>query len=328
MPSRRRALLAAACLPFAARAQPARAQPAPWPSRQVSMICPLAAGSTADILTRTMAEWLGRKTGQAFVVDNRPAAHGFIAMETVLRAPADGHTIVLVSQGTHVFNTALHRTMPYDPVRDFALVMPLAQVTNALIVPPDSPFRTPMEIVAAAKARPGQLTYSSGGNGTSHHISSALLAQLTGTEFTHVPYRGAPQGILAVMAKEVDFAFFNIPTVLTQIRAGQLRGLAVTSKDRSPFLPDLATMDALGVPGYEMTTWMGAGFRAGTPEPIVARLHALLNEALDDPAIREKLGAQGFESMPRLSPVEFAGFLKAEMDKWLPVFRAARIGVD
>jgi tripartite-type tricarboxylate transporter receptor subunit TctC len=318
---RRRTLLAAAAFPFVARAQA-------WPTRQVVMLCPLAAGSTADILTRTMADWLARRTGQAFVVDNRPAAHGFIAMETLLRAPADGHTIALVSQGTHVFNTALHRTMPYDPLADFALVMPLAQVTNALIVPPDSPFRTPQDIVAAARARPGVLTYSSGGNGTSHHISAALFAQMTGAEFVHVPYRGAPQGITAVMAREVDFAFYNIPTVLTQIRGGLLRGLAVTSAQRSPFLPDLATMDALGVAGYEMTTWMGAGFRAGTPEPIVARLHALLNEALDDPAIREKLGAQGFEAMPRLTPAEFAAFLRAENAKWLPVFRAARIGVD
>lgn len=321
MPTRRTLLAAAAALPFAARAQA-------WPSRQVTMICPLAAGSTADILTRTMADWLGRKTGQGFVVDNKPAAHGFLAMEALLRAPADGHTVALISQGTHVFNRALHKTMPYDPMTDFALVMPLAQVTNALIVPPASPFKTPADIVAAAKANPGKLTYSSGGNGTSHHISAALFSQMTGAEFTHVPYRGAPQGITAVMAGEVDFAFYNIPTVLTQIRGGLLRGLAVTSTTASPFLPDLKPVAALGVPGYEMVTWMGSALRAGTPDAIVARLHALFSEALDDPAIKEKLGAQGFEAMERMSPARFAAFLAEEEAKWLPVFRAARIGVD
>jgi tripartite-type tricarboxylate transporter receptor subunit TctC len=301
----------------------------PWaPTRPVTLIVPLAPGSTADILARTMAEAWGPRLGQPVTVDNRPAAGGVVAMEQLKNAPPDGQVIGLVSQGTLVFSSFLTRTPRYDSQRDFAPIAMFSTVTNALVVPRTSPYATAGELAAAAKAQPGRLTYSSGGNGTSHHISMVLFGQVAGAELTHVPYRGAPAGITAVMTGEVASGCYNIPTVLQQIRAGELRPLAVTSARRSPFLPEVPSLQELGFAGYELTTWMGLAAPARTPEPAIARLAEETYRALDDQAVWAKLERQGFEPMPRLDPAGFAAFLDAEMTKWGPVIRASGAVAD
>ncbi len=302
---------------------------ADWvPRRSVNFIVPLAPGSTADILARTMADAWGPRLGQPVTVDNRPAAGGVVATEALKNAAPDGQTLGLVSQGTLVFNHFLYRQPRYDPLRDFTLIAPFAAVTNAMVVARDSPFRTPADVAAAAKARPATLTYSSGGNGTSHHISMALFAQLTGTELVHVPYRGAPAGITAAMTGEVAVGCYNIPTVLQQIHAGGLKALAVTSAGRSEFLPEVPSLLELGFTGYELTTWMGLAVPTRTPDAVVARLAAETQRALEDSEVWTKLVRQGFERMPKLDPVAFHKLLEAELSKWGPVIRATGASFD
>ncbi len=308
--------------------RPARGQPTWAPTRPVTFIVPLAAGSTADIMARIMAEAWSPRLGQAVTVDNRPAAGGVVATEQLKAAPPDGHTIGLVSQGTLVFNSFLTRVPRYDALRDFTAVAPFAVVTNALVVGKASLFRTPAELVAAAKATPGTLTYSSGGIGTSHHISMALLGQLTGTALVHVPYRATSAGILATITGEVASGCYNIPTVLRQIRAGELRALAVTSAARSEFLPEVPSLQELGVAGYELTTWTGLAAPAGTPAAVVGRYAGEVARALDDTALWARLQAQGFEPMPRLDPAGFAAFIAADLAKWGPVIRATGAVAD
>lgn len=298
------------------------------PARPVNLIVPLAPGSTADILARLMAETWGPRLGQPVTVDNRPAAGGVVAMEQLRNAAPDGHTIGLVSQGTLVFAHHLARTPRYDPERDFAPIAMFSTVTNALVVARSSPIRSAAQLAAAARAAPGRLTYSSGGNGTSHHVSMVLFAQVAGVEMTHVPYRGAPAGITAAMTGEVSAGCYNIPTVLAQIRAGELRALAVTSAGRSEFLPEVPSLRELGFGDYELTTWMGLAAPARTPPAAIARMNAETYRALDDAALWERLRAQGFERMPRLDPGGFAALLTAELAKWGPVIRASGATAD
>lgn len=318
---RRRDLLIGAAL---ASAVPRVASAQDWaPSRPINLIVPLAAGSTADILARTLADFWSARLGQAVTVDNRPAAGGVIATEQLKNASPDGYTIGLVSQGTLIFNSFLTAQPRYDAVRDFSPIAMVSTVTNAMVVSRNSPFRTPQDVVAAARAQGGRVTYSSGGIGTSHHISMALFAQVAGVELSHVPYRGAPAGILAAITAEVNVGCYNIPTVLTQIRAGELRALAVTSSGRSEFLPDVPSLREQGFPEYELTTWMGIAAPPRTPQPITARLMAETYRALDDRAVWERLRSQGFERMPRLDQAGFTAHVQAELAKWGPVIRAS-----
>ena len=298
------------------------------PGRPVTFLVPLAPGSTADMLSRSLADAWAPRLGQPVLIDNRPAAGGVVATESLKNAAPDGHTLGLVSQGTIVFNHFLTQRPRYDARQDLALIAPFATVTNAMVVAKTSPFRSPADLVAAARARPGVLTYSSGGIGTSHHISMALFAQLTGIELVHVPYRGAPAGITAAMTGEVAVGCYNIPTVLTQIRAGELRPLAVTSAGRSEFLPEVPSLRELGFSDYELTTWMGFAAPSRTPAPVIARMAAETARALDDPALWARLRQQGFEPMPRMDPASFAAFLETEFAKWGPVIKATGASTD
>lgn len=294
----------------------------PWPSRPITMVAPLAAGSSVDIVARVVAEGWTSRLGQPVVVENRPAANGTLALGQVARAAPDGYTVTITGQTAIGFNPALYPNLPYDPLRDFAPVTRIVSVSNALVVHKNSPFRSVADIIAAGKARPGRLTYSSGGVGSTHHVSSAMFAQMTGFEAVHVPYRGAPQGILAAQTGEVDFAFFNISTVLTLIRAGELRALAVSSVARSPFLPDVASMQELGVAGYEMSTWIGVSTVARTPDAIVQRMFEATVSMLADPVIRNRLTSVGFEITPQTPPAEMVALHRAEFEKWPAILRS------
>jgi tripartite-type tricarboxylate transporter receptor subunit TctC len=312
----RRATLSLASLPLAARA-------AEWPERAITMVAPLAAGSSVDLLARLTADQWSRRLGVPVPVENRPAANGTVALGQVARATPDGYTICITGQTSVAFNPHLYASLPYDPFRDFAYIARIAGVSNALVVGRDSPLRSLADVLAAARARPGVLTYSSGGIGSTHHLSSALLAQQAGLQLVHVPYRGAPQGILAVQTGEVDFAYFNISTLLTGIRAGLLRPLAVTSAARSPFLPEVPTMRELGFPDYEMTTWLAVGTVAGTPEPRLARMEAVTVAMLADTAVQARLGELGFDLLAPMPRAELPALVRREHDRWGPVIRAS-----
>ncbi len=314
--------IALAAAPFAS----ATAQSA-YPTKSIRLIVPLAAGSTADILSRTIGAELSKALGQTVVVDNKPGAGGTIAMAELARAPADGYTIEFASQGTLVFNQALYSKPGYDSLKDFAPIILVGGVSNVMIVPPNSPSKTVADVVAAAKAKPAGLTFSSGGSGTSHHLSGVLFGQLTGNNLLHVPYKGAPQGILAVMSGEVDMGFFNTPTVISQIKEGKLKGLAVTSTTTSPLMPQLPTMDGT-VKGYEVNTWFGFVAPAGTPAEIVTRLNAEIGKIMEQPATKEKLAAQGFDLAPVGPPAVMTKLIQDDLVKWPPIIKAAGAKVD
>jgi tripartite-type tricarboxylate transporter receptor subunit TctC len=298
-----------------------------FPAKPIRLFVPLAAGSTADILSRTIGNELARELGQPVVVENKPGAGGTIAMAELARSPADGYTIEFASQGTLVFNQALYSKPGYDSIKDFAPILLVGGVSNVMIVPPNSNAKSVADVIAAAKAKPG-MTFSSGGSGTSHHLSGVLFGQLTGTQLTHVPYKGAPQGILAVMSGEVDMGFFNTPTVLTQIREAKVKGLAVTSLARSELLPNLPTLDASGVKSYEVNTWFGFVAPAGTPSDVITTLHGAIGKILATSQVKEKLAAQGFELAPLQPPSHFAAVIREDLAKWPPLIKAAGAKVD
>ena len=315
-----------ACLALAATAGAAAAQT--YPSKPIRLIVPLAAGSTADIVSRYAGLELGKALGQPVVVENKTGAGGTIAMAELARSAPDGYTIAFASQGTLVFNQAIYSKPGYDSIKDFRPVAFIGGVSNVMIVPPTSTAKSPADIIAAAKAKPGELTFSSGGAGTSHHLSGVLFGRVTGTDLVHVPYKGAPQGVLAVMSGEVAMGFFNTPTVIGQIKDGKVKALGVTSLTRSPLLPGVPTLDEQGVKGYEVNTWFGFVAPAGTPPEIVDRLNREINRIFASADAKEKLGPQGFDLAPPMTPAAFAKVIADDLGKWVPIVKASGAKAD
>ena len=299
-----------------------------YPSKSIRLIVPLAPGATADIVARVFAEELGKALGQTVVVDNKTGAGGTIATAEAARAPADGYTVALVSQGTLVFNMGLYKAPGYDSLKDLAPVTVSGGVSNVLIVHPDNPAKTVDDVLAQARAKPGQLTFSSGGVGTSHHMSGVLLEMRTGVKLQHVPYRATPAGIQAVANGEVTMGLFNTPTVIGLIKGGKLKAIAVTSEKRSDLLPDVPTMIESGVKDYVVNTWMGYAVPAGTPEPVVGKLNAELNRIGQLPAVREKMLAQGIEMLPPGPPAAAQKLVRDDLALWLPIIKASGASAD
>jgi tripartite-type tricarboxylate transporter receptor subunit TctC len=299
-----------------------------YPSKPITLVAPFAIGSTVDILSRTVGVELAKRLGQPVIVDNRPGAGGTTGMQQVARAAPDGYTIALITSSTHAINVGLYSKPGYDPVKDFTPITVIGEVSNLMIVHPSNPARTAQDVIAQAKAKPGELTFSSGGNGTSHHLSGILFASMAGIDTVHVPYKGAPQGITAVMSKEVTMGFFNTPTVISQIRDGRLKALAATSKTRTPFFPAVPTLDESGLKGYEVTVWFGFAGPAGLPAPVLDRLYGEMIKIVKDPAVREKLNNLGFELMPQISPAEFGKLIQSDLAKWVPIVKASGATVD
>jgi tripartite-type tricarboxylate transporter receptor subunit TctC len=302
----------AALLPTAAGA-------AEWPERPIRMIIPFAPGAGADIVGRTFAEELGKALGQQVIVDNKGGAGGLIGTAEGARAPADGYTLVLTSQGTMAFNLGLYKTPGYDPLKDFIAVTVTGALPNVLVVAPSNPATTVADLVAQARAKPGELTYGSSGVGSSIHMSGVFFEQRTGVRLQHVPYRGAPTAVLAVINGEVTMGFFNTPTVVPQIKAGKLKALAVTSKDRIALLPDLPTMMQAGVPDFDVAVWLGWSVPANTPAAIVTRFNSEINRIAQNPQIREKLLAQGLEMLPPGTPEAARKTIVDDQAFWLPI---------
>lgn len=301
---------------------------APFPDHPIVLVVPLAAGSTADILARALQPGLGQQLGQTVVVENKPGGGGQIAMNYVAKAAPDGYSLVLGSNNTWAINLGLFSKLSYDPVKDFVPVAYLAGSSNVLVVPPNSPYRSVRELVAALKAQPGKLMYSSGGNGTTHHLSAELLLALTGTQASHIPYRGAPQGVAAVMAHEVAFAFYNTPSVSGLVKEGKLRALAVTGEARSPLLPEVPTMIEEGVPGYVITVDLGLMAPAGTPAAVVDKLNVAARKVMESAEQRQRLQALGYEIFHDGPPSGLATFIQGDIAKWLPLVRRSGAKVD
>lgn len=304
------------------------AEAAPFPDRPITLVVPLAAGSTADILARSIQPGLSQQLGQTVVVENKPGGGGQIAMSYVAKASPDGYTLVLGSNNTWAINLGLFSKLSYDPTKNFVPVAYLAGGSNVLVVPSDSPYRSVPELVSALKAQPGKLMYSSGGNGTTHHLSAELLLSITGTQAAHIPYRGAPQGVAAVMAHEVAFAFYNTPSVSGLVKEGKLRALAVTGEARSPLLPDVPTMMEEGVSGYVITVDLGLMAPAGTPPDVVAKLNAAARKVMDSAEQRQRLQGLGYEIFHDGPPSGLAAFIQADIAKWVPLVQRSGAKVD
>jgi tripartite-type tricarboxylate transporter receptor subunit TctC len=314
---KRRTLLAGSlALPMAAQAQQ-------WPSRPIRMIVPYAPGATGDIAGRLYGEELSKSLGQSVVVDNKTGAGGTIAMAELARAPADGHTLGVVAQGLLVYNLGLYKSPGYDPFKDLVLLSVNFSVANVLIVHPSNPAKTVADVVAQARAKNGEFTYSSGGIGTSHHMSGVLLELRTGVKMTHVPYRATPAGIQAVVNGEVAMGMFNMPTVVSLIRAGKLKAIAVTSERRQDLFPELPTMIESGIKDFVVDTWLGFSAPAGLPQPLATRLNAEFNRITDSAEMRKKFVEQGISAWPARSPEQALKFLHEETDFWLPIIKAS-----
>jgi tripartite-type tricarboxylate transporter receptor subunit TctC len=295
---------------------------APYPDRPITIVVPFGKGTTAELIAAVVADAMSRNIGQKVSVDLKPGAGGGVAMEQVGKASPDGYTLAMITQGTHVFNLTLYKTLRYDP-QEIVPITPIAAVSNVMTVHPSNPANTPLEVAAAAKAAPGRLTYASGGVGTSHHLGGVLFASIADVEIRHVPHLVSVDGVKKIVSGEITMGFFNLPTVIEEIKAGRLKALGVTSPMPSPHLPNVPTLDAGGLKGYDLVTWFGFGAPAGTPPEIVQRLHDEFARAAADPTVKAKLSEAGLDPIPQMQPAEFARLIKSDLAKWTPIIEAA-----
>jgi tripartite-type tricarboxylate transporter receptor subunit TctC len=303
-----------------AGAAPLAAQP--YPDRPITIIVPFGKSTTADLVAAVVGEAMAKNIGQKVMVELKPGAGGGIAMEQIEKAAPDGYTLAMITQGTHVFNLSLYKTLRYDPQKIIPIT-PIAAVSNVMTVHPSNPANTPLEVAAAARAAPGALTYASGGVGTSHHLGGVLFAALAGVDIKHVPHLVSVDGVKKIVNGEITMGFFNLPTVIDDIKAGRLKALAVTSLVRSPHLPDVPTLDASGLKGYDLVTWFGFGAPAGTRPEIVQRLRDEFARAAAEPAVKAKLDEAGLDPIEQMQPVEFARLITTDLAKWTPIIKAA-----
>jgi len=326
---RRRTFLAAglapaiAALPVITRAEAADA----WPSKTVRIVVPFGPGSTPDLLARLVAERLGKKLGQSFIVENRPGAGGNIGTLAVVRAPADGYTIGLSITGPLVNNTVLYSKLPYDPFKDLAPVTLAAVQPSVLAVSPSLGVNTAQELLALLRANPGKYNYASLGAGTVAHLAMELIKVRSGTYIVHIPYPSSPAAVTSIIAGDTQMGTLPPAAVMPQVKAGKLKALAVTTATRSPLLPELPTFKEVGIPGVEATAWLGFVVPSAVPAPLVERINRELVAALKDPAVAEKLRNYYMEPSPG-TPKEFADFMQAELQRWTPVIRRAGVTLD
>jgi tripartite-type tricarboxylate transporter receptor subunit TctC len=301
----------------------AGAASAQYPAHPVRFIVPSAVGGGTDIIARAISLKLSEAFGQQFLVDNRPGAGQMIGIELAAKSPADGYTL-LMAASTLAINTVMYKNVPYDPVRDFAPITQAATLPNVLVVHPSLAVNSVAELIAYAKAHPGELNFASAGVGTSPQMSIELLKSLAGIDMVHIPYKGTAPGVVDLLAGEVKVMAPNLLTALPHIKSGKLRALAVTSARRSQALPDIPTVAESGIAGYDSTQWYGVLAPAGTSREIVLRLHEAIVRALRDPEVGKRLEADGAEAVGS-SPEEFSAFIKSETEKWARVAKAAGI---
>jgi tripartite-type tricarboxylate transporter receptor subunit TctC len=308
---------ALACAALAA-ASPAAAQA--FPSKPIRMVVTFPTGGAPDILSRTISEKLDPSWGQTMIVDNKPGAGGNIGAEFVARAPADGHTLVMGTVGTHSINGSLYARIPYDMVRDFAPVTLIASTPNLLVVNNDVPAKNLQELIALAKARPGQLTFGSPGIGTSVHVSGELFNSLAGVKTQHIPYKGRQFAIPDLLGGQITMMFDNMPSALPVVREGKLRAIGVTSAKRSGSAPEIPTIAEQGLPGFEATSWFAVFAPANTPKPVVEKLHAEIVRIFNLPDVQTKMRTLGLD--PILGgPEDLAKTQQAEIVKWAKVIK-------
>ena len=303
--------LAALALPAVALAQPAPA----WPVKPLRVVVPFPPGSAADAATRVITVRLSEQLGQQMIIDNRSGASGNIGADIVARSAPDGYTTLVGTTSTHAVAVSLNEKLSYDPVKDFAPVTLLGSSPYIVLVHPSVPVTSMKELVAHAKARPGQVSYASAGNASLAHLGTELFSSMAGVKMNHVPYKSSALSVLDLVAGRIDLLFGTPAPVLPHLRAGKLRALAATSAKRASFVPDLPTVAESGFPGYELNLWFGLFAPAATPRAVIDRLNAGTLKVLEAPDTREALALQGLEPTPT-TPAAFAALLRLEIERW------------
>ncbi len=294
-----------------------------YPARPIRIIVPFTPGAGVDIVARAIAQSLNEAWKQSIVVDNRPGAGGTIAGDLVARASADGYTLMLGNVSTLAIAPALNPKLPYSPLRDFAPITLITTSENVLVLHPTVPATSMREFIAYAKANPLKLNYGSSGNGTTSHLGGVMFASMTGTEMTHVPYKGSGPMLTDLLAGQLQLSFSSVPTALPHIKSGRLRALAVTLLARSSVLPDLPTVqEAAGLKGFEISLWQGIVAPAATPRAIVMKLNKQIAASLRTPDIKGKLTVQGLDAVGN-TPEQFGAYIRDEIAKWTKVVLAS-----
>jgi tripartite-type tricarboxylate transporter receptor subunit TctC len=311
------ALLAVACV------APAQAA---WPEKSITIIVPWAPGGSTDILARSISAQLTKSLGQPVIVENKPGASGNIGSNYVAKAQPDGYTLLMGSMSTHAMNPALFAHMPFRGVEDFSPIAQVAFVTNTLVIHPSVPANNMKELIAYAKANPGKLAYASAGEGSTNHLSAAMLEKAAGIEMLHVPYKGGAPAVTDTVAGQTQLLFSAGTQTLPHVKAGKVKLLAVTERERSPLLPNIPTVGET-VPGYELAVWYGAFGPAGMPRELVKRLNREINRILALPEIREKMAAIGVD-VTQSTPEGFASVMRKDADRYGKLIRELKIKAE
>ncbi|WP_205763719.1 tripartite tricarboxylate transporter substrate binding protein [Acidovorax sp. SRB_24] len=320
----RRTLQLAALASTLACLLPSHAEEA-WPAaKPIKLVVPFAAGGTSDVLARTLAAQLQLALKQSIVVENKAGAGGVLGADSVAKSPADGYTLLLGTIASHAINPALQPKIPYNAAKDFAPVMLLGSISNVLLVNASQPFKNVQDVITAAKAKPGALTFGSAGQGTSQHLSGETFRLLAGADITHVPYRGSAPAVQDLLGGQIPMTFETSLVALPHIKSGKLRALAVTSSKRTQVLPDVPTMQESGVAGFDVSSWQALYAPAGTPPAIVNRLNAELAKIIAQPDTRAKMDGLGLEYTVN-TPEQFASFQRTEQAKWVQVIKDGNI---
>ena len=320
---RRTVLQLAACAALPAAARKAWAQG--YPARSVRVVVPVAAGGANDVTARLISQWLSERLAQQFFIENRPGAGTNVGTEAVIRAPADGYTL-LISGSNAAINATLFQTLNFNFIRDTAPIASIVRVPQVMQVNPSLPVKSVPEFIAYAKANPGRIAMGSGGNGSPAHVIGEYFKLMTDTDLTHVPYRGAAPAVTDLLGGQIQVAFTELATSLGHIRSGNLRALAVTTAARSEALPDIPTLSEF-IPGFEASQWVGIVAPKDTPSMIIEKLNVEINAALADPRIKARFADLGGTLLPG-SPDDFGRLIRDETEKWAKVIRAAGIKVE
>jgi len=299
-----------------------------YPDKPIRMYVPYPPGGITDVLSRSVAELLRKELGQPVIVENKPGANTALAAQALAASPADGYTVMMAAAATVVMNPLLYPKLGYDPGRDFTPAARIAETPLVLVVRSDSPARTLADLIAAAKAKPGDTSFASTGLGSTLHLAGELLQLETGTQMLHVPYKGSAPALNGVLGGETQFMIDSVGSSIPLIKGGKMRAVAVTSAKRLPALPDVPTVAESGVAGFDVSTWFGLLVPKQTPAAVVARLNAAVALAVRDPAFRAQFEAVGLVVPAPIDPATFARFIQAETAKWAPLIKAKNISLD
>lgn len=298
-----------------------------WPSKAIRIVVPFPPGGGTDTIARETSQKVAAATGWTFVIDNKPGAGGNLGVDAVAKSPADGYTIVIGQTSNLAINPTLYAKLPYDPQKDLAPIVMLANAPLVMVTGMGTPLKTLADAVAAAKAKPGTLNFASPGNGTVAHLTSVMFQKAAGIQTQHIPYKGAAQALTDVIGGSVELYMSSVPTLIGQIRNNKLRALAVTSAKRVDDLPNVPTINESGFQGFDAVTWFGLLAPAGTPRDIIVKLNAEFNKALQNPELRKKLGDEGADAAGG-SPEQFAALIRDDIPRWGKVVRESGARVD